>query len=240
MSEKEELIKYYTSRSWFSITKQPLLCPFCARVFSPRYIADVDGKIFSDGTKITLLVFQCQHCKNIGVGQYKQKRLDLEGEPIYEPINDDYFFPEKTFSPKDFDASVQGQFPDFVSAYQEAEKAQNIGCKNLAGMGYRKAVEILVKDFAQILAPYEGTQIRKKRTSEVINDYFSFDKEFWTMAKGAWVLGNDYAHYKKKYEDKDIYFLKKVVDLLYAEIIKRSLLDELTPIVESKKINFKE
>lgn len=240
MAEKEQLIFHSYKNSGFFVTKQPSLCPFCKRVFSPIAIGETEGVIFTDKTKTTFLIFQCQHCKKIGVGEYEHIDTASYGRPIYQPIGSDYFFPKETFAPKDFDKAVKDNFPEFVSAYHQAEKAQQIGCEDLAGMGYRKAAEILIKDFAILSNPHADNKIQKLGVSDVINQFFSFDRDFWKMAQGVWTLGNDYSHYKKKYEDKDISFLKKVLDLLCAEVIKKSLLNDLTPVVAGKEINLKQ
>ncbi|MEK0405122.1 hypothetical protein WNX62_16005, partial [Lactiplantibacillus plantarum] len=58
----------------------------------------------------------------------------------------------------DFPQQISDISPRFVSVYTQSFKAERIGLAELAGMGYRKALEMLVKDYAIHKFPNLGTK----------------------------------------------------------------------------------
>ena len=81
-------------------------------------------------------------------------------------------------------------------------------------MGYRKAIEYLVKDWAIQTNPADDEKILGLWLSGVINEYFSGDlKEI--LERATW-LGNDQTHYNKLFEEYNIEHLKELIDLIMA------------------------
>ncbi len=78
-------------------------------------------------------------------------------------------------------------------------------------MGYRKALEHLIKDFAIRIHPESKQKIEDAPLSQCINNYVHSDKLVATALRCAW-LGNDYAHYLKKFTDHDLENLKAFLD----------------------------
>ena len=82
----------------------------------------------------------------------------------------------------------------------------------ICGVGFRKALEFLIKDYAKFKNPEESEQIERKFLGKRIGDYID-DTRIKTVAKRAVWLGNDETHYVRKWEDKDLSDLKKLIEL---------------------------
>jgi hypothetical protein len=110
--------------------------------------------------------------------------------------------------------------PDFCAIYGEAHKAEQHGLSLVAGPGYRKALEFLVKDYiiGQLKEPDPAkvaatkTLVVKSQLAACINNHIRSD-QIKEIAKRATWLGNDETHYVRKWEDKDLKDLKKLISL---------------------------
>lgn len=76
-------------------------------------------------------------------------------------------------------------------------------------MGYRKALEFLIKDYLVMRFPGEKENIRAEFLGNSIKRFDS-KKLRVTASRAAW-LGNDFTHYTRKYEDCEIGDLKKYI-----------------------------
>lgn len=114
---------------------------------------------------------------------------------------------EKKFAPMVAELS-----PMFVKIYNQALVAETQSLDQLVGIGLRKALEFLVKDFAKQQHPDDVEAIQKCPLATCIENYVS-DANVKGCAKRAVWLGNDETHYVRKWEDKDIADLKLLVHL---------------------------
>ena len=102
----------------------------------------------------------------------------------------------------------------------------------ICGVGYRKALEFLIKDYI-IQGKSEDIvdKIKKIRLAKCIDDYVE-DEKLKAVAKRAVWLGNDETHYVRKWENKDVQDLKGVIRLTILWIEKEKetewLLAEMT------------
>jgi hypothetical protein len=111
-----------------------------------------------------------------------------------------------------FPEAVTQLSPLFVSIFREAEEAAQLGLKQIAGPGYRKAFEFLIKDYAKSLAPDQATEIEAKFAGAIVNDYLA-DPRIQAVAKRSLWLGNDETHYLRKWSDHDIADLVTLIKL---------------------------
>ena len=88
-------------------------------------------------------------------------------------------------------------------------------------MGYRKALEFLIKDYAISLNPNNSEEIKRKMLGQCINDYMENDK-LKALARASSWLGNDETHYVRQnidYSLKDLKnFISATVDFIYMEL----------------------
>ena len=66
--------------------------------------------------------------------------------------------------------------PKFVEIYHQAEKAEALGLTELCGIGYRKALEFLVKDYAISNHPESKEQIESFLLGKCIADFIDNEK----------------------------------------------------------------
>ncbi len=123
--------------------------------------------------------------------------------------------------------------PGFVSIFNEAVEAKSRGLNQIAGAGFRKACEFLVKDYAKSLISETDEQerekleqqIEKKFVGQVVTDFIP-DPRVQKVAKRTFWLGNDEAHYLRKWTDKDIDDLIILIKLTLAWIEIERLSDK--------------
>jgi hypothetical protein len=113
---------------------------------------------------------------------------------------------------KSFNEVIVEISPMFEIIYNQAFSAEQQNLKEISGVGYRKALEFLIKDY--LIARDEKTKdkILKMRLGNCIKDLVE-DTRIKTVAKRAVWLGNDETHYLRKWEGKDLSDLKKLIDL---------------------------
>ena len=83
-------------------------------------------------------------------------------------------------------------------------------------MGYRKALEFLIKDYLISLHLDKEEEFRKAALGNCINKIDN--SSIKELARRATWLGNDETHYIRKWEDRDIHDLKNLIDLSYQYI----------------------
>ena len=87
----------------------------------------------------------------------------------------------------------------------------------LCGIGYRKALEFLVKDYAISIHPEHKSQIESSQLARCIADFIDNEK-IKTLAKASAWLGNDETHYIRKHQNHNIQDLKRFIKATVAYI----------------------
>lgn len=187
--------------------KEPNICPICSHAIEPVHIASYylhnPGGLAAEYLFIS--IYLCRGCEhffvNISSGSDCLSR--------YIKANGSVIFPyqEPTI---DVPENIKTVSPNFVEIYTQANKAESQGLLELVGMGYRKALEFLVKDFAIHNNPDNKESIEKCSLSTAIKKYISNEKIQNLSIAVAW-LGNDETHYLKKHEDYGIEHLKNFI-----------------------------
>lgn len=188
-------------------------CPYCDKGIRAE-ILYTHAEEF-DGTYYIDVMCRCPICNRIFWASYNYEMfLDPLGYPIHS-VNVVYNPPKQSITK--FSQEVQELSLEFVKQYNQAEKAELLGLEDICGLAYRRAFEYLIKDFAVKLSPDKEQEIKSDNSlSNVINNRLPEKygiSEIKDIAKRAWWLGNDYAHYQKHYETKDISDLKECIDI---------------------------
>ncbi len=128
---------------------------------------------------------------------------------------------------REFPDIIENISADFCSIYNEAYAAEQGDLKQICGGGYRKALEFLIKDYLIYLTPKDRKEIENKPLGSCIDDDIKSDN-IKAVAKRATWLGNDEAHYVRRWKEKDLEDLKRFIDTtLYwidqEELTKQSL-----------------
>jgi hypothetical protein len=129
---------------------------------------------------------------------------------------------------KGFPAEVQSLSKRFIEIFEQAAAAEEQGLDLICGAGYRKALEFLIKDFVKSFTTDEAKQanIEKTPLAACIANYVDDPRLKTTASRATW-LGNDETHYVRKWEDKDLKDLKKLIDLTVHWVSAEILTGEL-------------
>jgi hypothetical protein len=187
-----------------TIDKHPDNCPICHAALVPIAISDA---FFADaeGGRQVEIAFQCpnQKCQRLFVAGYRQ-RLSATYDLIYTaPIVPQ----EMTFAPE-----IKAISPVFCEIYAQAHKAEQLQLTLICGAGYRKALEFVVKDYVVSSHTADAEKIKAMPLGQCIATYVGSDKVKAVASRAAW-LGNDETHYSRKWEDKDLQDLKRLISL---------------------------
>jgi hypothetical protein len=126
----------------------------------------------------------------------------------------------------DFSSDISIISPSFVTIYSQAKSAEDHQLQDIAGPGYRKALEFLVKDYAISLHPTDEAEIKRNQLVPVITKFLSGDSLPVVSTRAAW-LGNDETHYERRWLGKDLTDLKKLIDATVHFITMQRLVADL-------------
>ncbi len=83
----------------------------------------------------------------------------------------------------------------------------------MVGIGLRKALEFLIKDYAGSLNPADDAAIKASTLAQCITRYITDVNVKACAERAAW-LGNDETHYIRKWDSKDVKDLRTLVHLV--------------------------
>lgn len=112
-----------------------------------------------------------------------------------------------------FSDAIKNISDNFCKIYNHAFTAEQHSLTEISGVGYRKALEFLVKDYIIAQYPNKEEIIKKTDISKCIKDYIE-SKMIKEIAERAVWLGNDETHYLRKWLEKDVNDLKKLINMV--------------------------
>lgn len=107
-------------------------------------------------------------------------------------------FPKEQYIEKDFDDRIRSISPRFVKVYNQANQAEAEQLDEISGMGYRKALECLIKDYLISTGKYEKEKVVNTLLGTCINNMIENELVKKVAKKCAWI-GNDFTHYESKH-----------------------------------------
>jgi hypothetical protein len=187
----------------------PDQCPRCHRNVVPKSLAAAAR----DTQTQTVIeeAFQCTsvRCGRLFIASYQLYQYASGSQPATYEVS--RLVPIEAQQPA-IPQLVSALSPAFAETYTQALAAEAAGLVELTGIGLRKALEFLVKDFAVAEQPGDRTSILAKPLAACIRDYISDSSVKETAKRAAW-LGNDATHYLRKWEDRDVNDLKTLIHL---------------------------
>lgn len=196
-------------------------CPSCHQKITPNYNSAVFNRNL---TQISaLLTCPNPYCETAFVANYFTE--DNSGRFYFNSIFK--IRPQKSV----FANEIEELSPSFVKIYNEAYFAEQNDLFEICGVGYRKALEFLIKDYLIKNDPDNTEVIKTALLGRCIKDFVRNEKIKDTAERATW-LGNDHAHYIKKWETKDLADLKLLIKLsvvwIESEIITEQLVNSMT------------
>ena len=196
----------------------PAKCPCCGTTYfrTPEYTNYFQESFRATTAYSTYFCPTCGKCF-FTVYSIQENFPEPYGFPIAQ-------YPEASET-TNFPEGLSALTPKFVEIYHQSEKAENSGLTELCGIGYRKALEFLVKDYAISNHPERQEQIESSVLSKCITDYIDNEK-IKTLAKASAWIGNDETHYVRKHQDYDVQDLKRFIKATVAYIESELSFDE--------------
>lgn len=187
------------------LDQTPDTCPRCHRSVHPKFLlAQLLGE-----RPLCQAAFRCTNhkCQEIFLGTY-QFRGESAGRRQFSLKSVSPLSVKSTTFPQ----VIQDISPVFSDIFNQTEQAEVAELDQLVGIGLRKALEFLVKDFAVSENPGKEQEIRNSLLGSCISQFIN-DANVKECAKRAAWLGNDETHYTRKWETKDVNDLKLLVRL---------------------------
>lgn len=190
--------------------KVPDHCPICHRGMEPVELCASKMAREPGVGGVLEVVYRCtwRDCGRVFIARYLHRANLRSGSP-------DYLFKEaipRHFEPPAWPEEVVGVSPLFVRILSQAAEAEVRGLADIAGAGYRKALEFLIKDYCVAQHPESAKKIRRMPLAACIKSYVQDPAITICAERAAW-LGNDETHYLRLWEDKDIKDLRKLITL---------------------------
>jgi len=184
-------------------------CPICKTKIFPVFISA------SLNTNNTASVFNyCRSCRETFITQYEVTLSSSNNASFAFAKATKLLFSEPNrFKEASFDKRLEELSPKFVSIYNQALAAECSGLDEIAGLGYRKALEFLVKDYAIHMHPSDAEKIKPMFLSPCIKQYIDNNRIVDLAEKSAWI-GNDEAHYIRKQDDLNVTNMKDFLQAL--------------------------
>ena len=129
-------------------TNLPNNCPHCGEIMTPDTHGNGDSQSSTSDKFINFgLLVRCTHlsCRKYYALEYiynSQGRENKLKSYSYRP-------PIKVDLPE----NIENVSPSFVEIYTQATKAEEEGLSQISGVGYRKSLEFLIKDYIIFLNP---------------------------------------------------------------------------------------
>ena len=187
--------------------EEPSECPLCKHKIKPEELYERTYQSEDESYRLTFL-YLCHHCYQVYTALHKLT-LNSVGSTYKYSSKMLYIGPSR-FTPYKFEEPIRQLSPQFDKIYNQALAAENYDLDEIAGIGYRKALEFLVKDFCIHLHPSEDETIKAKPLSRCINEYID-NQQIKNLAERATWIGNDETHYVRKIENRDITDMKNFI-----------------------------
>lgn len=179
-------------------------CPLCDVSLKPTILYAVH--FFDSDTDEPQKMYLLNHCPNCNECFISQHNYD-EDNGVFSYISS---APSKVVS-SSFSENIRNLSPNFISIYEDSLQAESLGLSTICGMGYRKSLEYLVKDYCISNTPDATDNISTLPLAKCIDQYID-DPKLKTLARASAWLGNDEAHYIKKHPTYGIPKLKAFIN----------------------------
>lgn len=176
--------------------EEPTECPLCKK----HIVGQILYAVYHEDSSYVYTYNYCPACEDVFMATHFGSGAVVSCEP-------------NRFVEKAFTDELTAISPQFVKIYNQASAAESSSLDEIAGIGYRKALEFLIKDFAISQNSDDADKIKNMQLSPCINEYIDNAKIKQLALKSAW-LGNDETHYVRKFEDRDINDMKKFIEAL--------------------------
>lgn len=194
----------------------PNTCPHCNGRIAPVVIYSTINKTRDKDVETLAILLECPICEKYYALQFLLKNYRSTIELV-----------SYTYQPK-VDINIPNQIDivsnNFRDIYTQSEIALSQNLIDIAGMGYRKSTEYLIKDYLiykNVDTPEKIIKLPLKQAILKLDN-----EEIKSLALACAYLGNDHAHILKRFENNDITDLKTFLDTLILYISMKVTIDQ--------------
>ncbi|QAT29220.1 DUF4145 domain-containing protein [Lactiplantibacillus plantarum] len=184
----------------------PNQCPHCGGIMTPDVVY---AKTLSNLPRGEYRVGIFLRCTNTDCLKYYT--LEYNVNTAYQIITYDRLI-KYTYQPPiidEFPREVSEVSPTFKKVYDQALKAEQLGLDQISGIGFRKSVEFLIKDYLIKLKSEPEVDVKSEFLGKSINRIELTSLK--DLTKAATWIGNDETHYVRVWKDKDITDMKAFI-----------------------------
>ena len=197
----------YNDRSHCTHTvDEPGICPHCKKGIRPVFIHGLSYRDVRNSVMQLAATFYCPVCFKPFMVHF-----DTRSSSILSIAPN---IPEQ----RAFDARIEALSPKFVSIYNQALASEAFNFDEISGMGYRKALEFLIKDYLISLDEDSREMIERMELANCIANKVTNEGLKTVASRSAW-LGNDFTHYKRRFDEYDLADLKRFIDAAISWIV---------------------
>lgn len=213
---------------------EPSECPICKQGIKPHYLNGCD---YNDdtGNWYVVITYRCPRCQHPFIAFHQVDIPKDETELLLSVLKAELISVEpQGLEKKAFPSELHGISPSFEKIYNQALAAENLGLNEISGMGYRKALEFLIKEYLIHTFPDEKEIIEEMELGNCIANKIDVPEIRLPAQRCTW-LANDYVHYKKRYNDYDLQMLKRLIDATVYWICMKAVNEAAAKIENRKK-----
>ncbi|WP_299032422.1 hypothetical protein [uncultured Anaerococcus sp.] len=204
----------------------PTICPHCHQKMMPIILEKSIMHSDAFGNTKQALLVQCQYCGEYFALSYKIKFIATSRKYVTEYIPYTYSYDPNLVIPDEISSFSK----DFKEIYRQSLIAEHYKLNQIAGIGYRKATEFLVKDFLINHKKMDKDKTSKLPLKQAIERLNS--QKIINLGLATTYLGNDEAHYTRKHNDRDINDLKKLLNALVYYLSLEVISSEASSIID--------
>ena len=206
--------------------RDPDKCPLCHHGIQALNIgSNLISRSDLDGGSTVQILYRCprNECQRAFIASYTQDR----DHRTHYPRGNYYLRNCAPFRPVEPDTAdeLKDLSPNYHKVLAQSSAAEGLQLDQIAGCGYRKALEFLIKDYAIHKHPDDAPSIKRKLLGACINEYCTDANVKACASRAAWI-GNDETHYVRKWEEKDLSDLKVLLRLTAAWILNELLTEK--------------
>ena len=193
--------------------EEPNICPMCSHSIQPILLSN-RLHFLNETNDIGCFsaFFECTHCHKSFISTYNIEYKKMSASYKYYSATKPLYSAPSLFKEQEFSEYINENYSSFVKIYNQSLQAEHHLLNEIAGIGYRKALEFLIKDFLIFHESKDESKVKSTPLGSCINTMID-NPQLKTVASRATWLGNDQTHYEQKYTDQDIDDLKRLIKL---------------------------
>ena len=191
-------------------------CPACHFALQPSVLSSfyVAGDAENKDAYYLYQTCLCNRCRQVFLSKY-EKPLGLGQHNPCSSLQASFSVP---LTPKtdSFSNEIEALSPSFVETYSQASIAEAQQLTQICGVGYRKSLEFLVKDYLCHKHPDDAEKIRSEFLGASIKRIE--DNRVKVLAERSTWIGNDETHYVRKHDNLTLESMKRFIKAILSYI----------------------